>query len=100
MPAQSRSYELGLKLLLPPYEVERVHSMYPEAHERLLNIITLFLKVTNPRPTWRIIVNALKSPVVGLTALARRVEAAHFPDSGLTGETSRCKSPSCSSKKI
>ena len=28
--------------------------------------------------------DALKNPVVGLTALARRVEAAHFPDSTAT----------------
>ena len=41
----------------------------------------------HPRSMWRAIVDALKSPVVGLTALARRVEAAHFRDSTETLET-------------
>ena len=33
-----------------------------------------------PPPTWRAIVNALRSPIVNLTALAKRVEGADFPD--------------------
>ncbi|CAI8041005.1 hypothetical protein GBAR_LOCUS22788 [Geodia barretti] len=33
-----------------------------------------------PRPTWRVIVDALKSSAVNLPQLAMTVEAAHFPD--------------------
>ena len=36
------------------------------------------------RPTWRVLIDALKNPLVSLTALAGRVEAAHFPDSTAT----------------
>ena len=39
-----------------------------------------FLKQAEPRPTWRAIVTALRSPAVNLPQLAMRVEAAHFPD--------------------
>ena len=79
LPAQNQSYELGLKLKLPPHEVERIHSTYTTPEERLLRIIMLFLNQVDPKPTWRVIVDALKSPVVNLPQLAREVETAHFP---------------------
>ena len=92
LPAQNKSYQLGLKLKLPPHEVESIHSTYPTTEERLLRIIMLFLNQVDPQPTWRVIVDALKSPVVNLPQLARAVETAHFPDttstpvSGATGK--------------
>ena len=33
-----------------------------------------------PKPTWRAILAALRSPAVNLPQLAMRVEAEHFPD--------------------
>ena len=83
MPAQNKSYVLGLKLKLSQHVVEAIHKELP-SDECLLQILIKFLQQAEPRPTWRVIVDALKSPVVGLTALARRVEAAHFPDSTAT----------------
>ena len=82
--AQGKSYELGLMLQVPPHEVEKLHSMYPEPRKRLLYTIISFLQRTEPRPTWRVIVEALKSPIVGLPVLAGRVEVAHFPDTTAT----------------
>ena len=80
LPAQNQSYELGLKLKLPPHEVESIHSTYSEPRQRLLRIIMLFLNQVDPQPTWRVIVDALKSPVVNLPQLARAIETAHFAD--------------------
>ena len=54
--------------------------MYQDPKERFYRIILAFLRQAEPPPTWRAIINALKSPIVNLTALAKRVEAAHFPD--------------------
>ena len=84
LPAQNQSYELGLKMKLPPYEVESIHSTYPQPRQRLLRIIMLFLNQVDPKPTWRVIVDALKSPAVNLPQLARAVETAHFPDTTST----------------
>ena len=53
---------------------------YKQPLDRLLHIILKFLSQSEPPPTWRAIVNALRSKTVNLTALAKRVEAAHFPD--------------------
>ena len=78
--AMNRACELGLVLKLLPHEVEAIRKTYPDPQDRLLQVILAFLRQVEPRPTWRVIVDALSSPAVNLTALARRVEAAHFPD--------------------
>ena len=79
LPAQNKSYELGLKLKLRQHEVDSIHSTYSKPRSRLLHVLIEFTNQTEPRPTWRVIVEALRSPAVNLPALARRVEAAHFP---------------------
>ena len=78
--AQNHSFMLGLMLNLPVREVEAIFTKHSDPHDRLVHIIIAFLRQAEPRPTWRVIVGALRSPIVNLTALARRVEAAHFPD--------------------
>ena len=78
--AQNQSYILGLTLGLPQTKVEALHSTYSKPDVRLLHIIIQFLNGIEPRPTWRVIVDALRSPAVNLPAVAKRVEAAHFPD--------------------
>ena len=80
LPAQNQSFELGLRLNLEPHQVEGIHSTYSEPAKRLLRVVMLFLNQVEPRPTWRVIVEALKSPAVNLPQLAMAVEAAHFPD--------------------
>ena len=75
--ARNQSYMLGLKLNLPVHEVEAICNKYSDPRERLLHIILAFLRRAEPRPTWSVIVGALRSPIVNLTALAMRVEAAH-----------------------
>ena len=80
LPAQNRSYELGLKLKLPQSEVESIHSQHPQPRQRLLHILIAFANQTEPKPTWRVIVEALRSPAVNLPELAKKVEAAHFAE--------------------
>ena len=81
--AQNHSKVLGVKLL-PPHEVEAIHRQYQDSKVRLLHILLAFTKQIQPRPTWRVIVEALKSASVNLPALAARVQATHFPDSTTT----------------
>ena len=95
--AQNHSKVLGVKLL-PPHEVEAIHRQYQDSKVRLLHILLAFTRQIQPRPTWRVIVEALRSPSVNLPALAARVEATHFPDSTATRdvvhETTTGMSPS------
>ena len=81
--AQNHSKVLGLQLL-PPHEVEAIHRQYQDPKERLLHTLLAFTNQIQPRPTWRVIVEALRSPSVNLPGLAARVEATHFPDSTAT----------------
>ena len=85
--AQNQAHLLGLMMNVKPRDVEAIQATYQQPKDRLFHIIIAFLQQAEPRPTWRVIVDALKSPVVSLTALARRVEAAHFPDPTATRET-------------
>ena len=80
LPAQNKSYELGLKLKLPQYVVEAIHSKDLPPDKYLFKVLLKFLHEVEPRPTWRVILQALSSPVVNLPALAKRVEAAHVPN--------------------
>ena len=84
LPAQNRAKLLGVKLGLPDHEVEAIILRYPDARDRLYHIIIEFLRQVEPRPTWRVMVEALRSPGVGLPDLAKKLEEAHFPDSTAT----------------
>lgn len=80
--AQNQSYVLGLKLRLPVYIVDGIYERYSEPRDRLLHVLIEFTKNVEPRPTWRAIVDALRSPVVNLPRLANKVEAEHYPNLG------------------
>ena len=77
--AQEQSYVLGLKLKLPLQDVESIHTTYLQPRDRLLRVIIAFTRQAL-NPTWRTITYALRSRVLNLPNLAKRVEAAHFPD--------------------
>ena len=78
--AQNKPRIFGLKLNLPLHIVDSIHSTYSQPCDRLLQVLIEFTKRTDPRPTWRVIVDALRSPAVDLPHLAKKVEATHFPD--------------------
>ena len=78
--AQNQSYLLGMKLKLLTADIDAIHSQYQQPRNRLLHVILTFLRRTEPRPTWRVIVEALKSSILGLPDLAKKLEEAHFPD--------------------
>ena len=69
-----------MKLKLPLQVVEDICEKHSQPRDRLLQILTASLQLVKPIPTWRAIVAALRSPAVNLPQLAKRVEAAHFPD--------------------
>ena len=77
IPAQNESYVLGIKLKLPVYQVESIRDTFTDSRGRLLQTIIAFLRQENPKPTWSVIVAALRSPAVNQQALARKVEEAH-----------------------
>ena len=93
--AQNHAHLLGLALSINPVDVIAILATYEKPLDRLLHILLKFLSQSEPPPTWRAIVNALRSKAVNLTALAKRVEAAHFPDF-----TASCDPPTTSGECV
>ena len=63
-----------------PHDLEAIETRYQQPKDRLFHVIIAVLQQAEPRPTWGAIIKALNNPVVGLTALAKKLEATHFPD--------------------
>ena len=78
--AQNKSRIFGLKLNLPLHVVDAIQSTYSQPEDRLLQVLIEFTKQIDPRPTWRVVEKALKTPSVNLPHLAKKVAATHFPD--------------------
>ena len=75
--AQIRTRFIGLKLKLPKHIVDGIHTKYSDPQECLYNVIEEYLKQVVPTPTWRAIADALKSPLVNLPHLVKRIEDNH-----------------------
>ena len=78
--AQNTACLLALELKIVQYDIDALDKQYPVPKDKLYRVIVLFLQ-RNPKPTRRIIVNALKSPKVKLLALARTIEEKYLPAS-------------------
>ena len=82
-PAKNHSFELGLKLNLPLSEVEAIHQDYSSQHNRFIRIIIKFLQNAEPAATWRVILDALRSPLLRLNGRvedrARRPLVQQYP---------------------
>ena len=101
--AQNSSFFLGLKLKLPLHEVEAIHKQHSDPQERLLYILIRFTKQVDPKPTWRVIIDALRAPSICLPALAKRIETAHSTDQpapSTVAGTKLCIAPSMVGTKL
>ena len=71
LPAQNQSYALDIQLNLHRDVVEDIVlcAKHLEPHDRLHHILLEFTNQVESRPTWKAIVDALKSPAVNLSYL-------------------------------
>ena len=68
-------YEIFGRLLKVPRDlVKRIRKEHDEPETRLLHIIEAFLRQKDPRPTWRIILEALRNPLINAPRLAGKIE--------------------------
>jgi hypothetical protein len=77
--AMNHTQFLALKLKIPSFTTDSIHSQYPNPKDRLLHTIKAFLKQVDPEPTWKTIVEALRSRSVNLPRLALELEQRHCP---------------------
>ena len=77
--ARTKWYFVGLKLKVPADVLDTIESESDDQAERLLRVLKAALKRVEPRLTWRAVVEALRSPTVGLQQLAKTIEAKYCP---------------------
>ena len=74
LPAQTKSEAFGHILKIPPHTVEAIHQQYHNPQDRLFHVISEFVKHVEPKPTWKVIVEALKNPLIEFSSLAEDIE--------------------------
>ena len=71
---RSKSERFGRALRLPKGTVDSILGVCHNPEDRLLRIIDQFLRQLEPIPTWRVIVDALRTPLVNEPLLAQNIE--------------------------
>ena len=76
---QMKSKTFGRVLGLPKFIVDSVHQQNIDPQECLFGVLDEFVKQVEPPPTWRVILEALRNPLIGFHHLAHKVERKHCP---------------------
>lgn len=72
-PVSDKWYSLGVQLKIPIGTLKCIRSDNHTVAECLLEMLTVWLKCTNPSPTWNILINALESPPMGEGLLGKQL---------------------------
>ena len=76
---QTKSKTFGRVLGLPKFIVDSVHKQNSDPQECLFGVLDEFVKQVKPPPTWRVIVEALRNPLIGHSRLAQEIESKYCP---------------------
>ena len=76
---RTKSNLIGRVLKLPAATVTFIHQQYSSPEGRLFHIIDELVKQVEPPPTWRVILEALRNPLIGHHRLAQEIESKYCP---------------------
>ena len=74
MIVQTKSKTLGRLLKIPKATLDSIFQQYNSPNDRLFGVIDEFVKQIDPKPTWKVIVAALRSPLLRQSSLANKLE--------------------------
>ena len=74
-----KSELFGRVLKLPPSTVESIHQPHRDPQKCLFAVIDELVKQVEPLPTWRVILEALRHPLIGQRCLAQEIERKYCP---------------------
>ena len=74
----------GRLLQLPKATIDSIHSQYTDPQRRLFHLLDEFAKQVEPRPTWSLILGALRHPLMKEHSLAQSIEDSLSPLSPAT----------------
>ena len=78
-PVCDKWFSLGIQLQVPIETLKSIRRENLPMTERLLEMLTVWLRCTNPPPTWNILTEALDSPPVGERLLAQQLRDKYCP---------------------
>ena len=78
-PVCDKWFSLGVQLQVPIETLKCIRRENLPMTEHLLEMLTVWLKCTNPPPTWNILTEALESPPVGERLLAQQLRDKYCP---------------------
>ena len=78
-PVSDKWFSLGVQLQVPIETLKCTRRENLPMTERLLEMLTVWLKCTNPPPTWTILTEALESAPVGEGLLAQQLRDKYCP---------------------
>ena len=81
---ENKAQNLGRVLELPTYTINNTPPPNPVNHAATSYIIDELLKQVEPSPTWRVILAALRDPLVGEAGLARDIETSLMESSAVS----------------
>ena len=76
---QTKSKTFGRVLGLPRVTVDSIHQQNIDPQECLFGVIDEFVKQVEPLPTWKVIVEALRNPLICQHRLAQEIESKYCP---------------------
>ena len=76
---QTKSKTFGRVLGLPKVTVDSIHLQNSDPQECLIGVLDEFVKQVEPPPTWRVIVEALRHPLICQHRLAQDIECKYCP---------------------
>ena len=73
LPKSARWKLIGIQLGLSPDDLDIIEANCVDVEERLMKVLQKWFK-SNPNPTWKDIITALKTPALGELKLAQEIE--------------------------
>ena len=83
--ARAKWYDIGVNLEVPVGTLNSIRAQYHDPQDCLREMLMVWLKTIDPQPTWKALVNALRSRVVGEAKLADELEAKWCPKLDVSG---------------
>lgn len=78
--ARTKWYDIGIELEIPTSTLKSIKLMYNNSPaECLVEMLDTWLKQVNPKPSWRLLTNALEQPTVGEEQLADKLKRRYCP---------------------
>ena len=78
-PVSDKWFSLGVQLQVPIETLRSIRKENLSMTEKLLEMLTVWLKCTNPPPTWNMLTEAVDSPPVGERLLAQQLRDKYCP---------------------